>query len=300
VSKLIREWDIDIIHAHHMYAYLSCGMAAKTRGVPCVWHLHESWQPGFLSEILTQAGHLFANHVITIAEYETGTVSRLIRRTGHTLILNAFDFDQLGASQKRAAGDVRAEFGVTSNEILVGYVSHLAPYKGQRTFVHAFARLVDEVPSCRALIVGGPRKSYEWFRDELLEDVRKLGLAERVRFTGVRLDLADIMNALDVFVCVSENQEFNRVLAEAMYFAKPVIASDLRGGSIVAETGRTGILVPPRDPVAMALALARLAKDSELRRKLGANAHEYVLATFPYLKITPMYVDVYDRLLASN
>jgi UDP-N-acetylglucosamine:LPS N-acetylglucosamine transferase len=58
VSKLMREWDIDIVHAHHMYAYLSCGIAAKKRGVPCVWHLHESWQPGFLARFLTQSGGL--------------------------------------------------------------------------------------------------------------------------------------------------------------------------------------------------------------------------------------------------
>jgi glycosyltransferase involved in cell wall biosynthesis len=99
--------------------------------------------------------------------------------------------------------------------------------------------------------VGGPRKSCGWFRDELREDVRKLGLAERIQFTGVRLDLADIMNALDIFICVSENQEFNCVLVEAMYFGKPVVATGIWGGSVVAETGVRGIPVPPRNPTGM-------------------------------------------------
>jgi glycosyltransferase involved in cell wall biosynthesis len=99
---------------------------------------------------------------------------------------------------------------------------------------------------------------------------------------------------------VSENQEFNRVLVEAMYFGKPVIATDMRGGSVVAETGVTGILVPPRNPTGMARALASLARDEELRVRLGANARQYVLETFPYRMIAPKYAELYSRLVSER
>jgi len=300
LCEVIREWDIDLVHAHHMYAYLSCGIAARIRRVPCIWHLHESWEPGLVYSILSRLGPLLADHIITIAEYETTTAANLVRRVGYTLIPNAFDFDELEAARKRSAEEIRAELGIEPDQLLIGYVSHLAPYKGQRTFLQAFAALARDYPSCRALVVGGPRKSCEWFRDELFEYARKLAITDRVTFTGVRLDVADIMNALDIFVCVSENQEFNRVLVEAMYFAKPVLASDLRGSSIVAETGRTGILVPPRDPSAMTRALACLAGDADLRARLGLNGRQYILATFPSDKIVPKYVDVYSRLLSRR
>lgn len=300
VCRAIREWKIDLVHAHHMYGYLSCGIAARLCRVPCIWHLHESWEPGFVCGTLSRLGPFVADHVITIAEYETTTAAQLVARVGHTLVPNAFDFDELAAAQKRPSEDVRAEFGIRPDHILIGYVSQLAPYKGQRTFLQAFASLAQSDPRCRALVVGGPRKSYQWFRDALLQDARELGLGDRVVFTGVRLDVADIMNALDICVCVSENQEFNRVLVEAMYFAKPVLATDLRGGSIVVETGRTGILVPPCDAIAMTRALACLVADSELRKNIGSNAREYVLATFPDCKIVPKYAEVYSRLLHRN
>ena len=294
---LIREWNISLIHANHMYGYLSGGIAARLCAIPCVWHLHESWEPGLICDLLTRLGPLIASHVITIAEFETKTAAKLVERVGYTLIPNAFDFEELEAARKRSAEEVRAEFGITSSQLLFGYVSHLAPYKGQHTFLQAFARVARDHPHSRALIVGGPRKHCDWFRDQLLEDARKMAVLDRVVFTGVRLDIADIMNALDVCACVSENQEFNRVLVEAMYFAKPVLATDLRGASLAVETGQTGILVPPRDPVAMARALDSLASRPDLRTRLGANARTYVLKTFPYRKIVPQYVGVYSKLL---
>lgn len=279
---------------------MSCGLAARACRIPCIWHLHESWEPGLLSSTLSALGPLVADHVITIAEYETMTAAKLIARVEHTLVPNAFDFDELGAACTRSAEDVRAEFGIEPDQIVIGYVSHLAPYKGQRTFLQAFAALAQDHPRCRALVVGGPRKSCEWFRDELYEEARKLAIDDRVVFSGVRLDVADIMNALDIVASVSENQEFNRVLVEAMYFAKPVLATDLRGGSMVVETGRTGMLVPPRDPVAMRCKLACLVDDPELRAKLGANARQYVIATFPSGKVVPKYAEIYSELLNRN
>jgi glycosyltransferase involved in cell wall biosynthesis len=296
LCELIRKWNISLVHANHMYSYLSSGIAARLCRIPCVWHLHESWEPGPVSYTFTRLGPLLADHVITIAEFETKTAAKLVGRVGYTLIPNAFDFDEMEAARRRSAEDVRAEFGIAPGQVLFGYVSHLAPYKGQRTFLRAFATLSRDYPQCRALIVGGPRKHCEWFRDDLIQEARKLAIMDRITFTGVRLDVADIINALDIFVCVSENQEFNRVLVEAMYFAKPVLATDLRGGSIVVRTRQTGMLVPPHDIIAMTRAMDCLVIDPELRARLGSNARRYVLATFPYRKIVPKYLEVYSQL----
>jgi glycosyltransferase involved in cell wall biosynthesis len=148
--------------------------------------------------------------------------------------------------------------------------------------------------------VGGPRKSFEWFRDELTAEVSELGLSNQIAFCGARLDIANIMQAIDVGVCVSSTEEFNRVLIEAMCFGKPVIASDLRGGSIVAETGRSGLLVPPDDDRSLAAALQVLLDDSETRTRLGANAQNYVQQRFSVEEIVSKYERVYDLVLADN
>jgi rhamnosyl/mannosyltransferase len=87
------------------------------------------------------------------------------------------------------------------------------------------------------------------------------------------------------------------VLIEAMCFGKPVIASDLRGGSIVAKTGYSGVLVPPDDDQSLAVALKLLLDDSETRARLGANAQNYVEHRFAVEEIVSKYERVYDSVL---
>jgi glycosyltransferase involved in cell wall biosynthesis len=196
--------------------------------------------------------------------------------------------------------EVRSDFDVQEHEVLIGYVSHLAPYKGQGTFVRAFADLVRQGVECRAAIVGGPRKSFEWFVDDLKAEVEKLGISDRLAFYGTRLDVADMMNAFDIFVCVSEAEEFNRVLVEAMCFGKPVIASDLRGGSIVLDHEHSGLLVPPKDVPALIAALKRLVTDSAMRLRLGVHGRAHARRRFSVGNVVPRYERIYESVLRDE
>jgi glycosyltransferase involved in cell wall biosynthesis len=300
IAGIARRWKIDLMHVHHPYGYVACGLAAKWLGVPCIWHLHEGWERSVTTKALEAAGRVLADHVITIAPYEQSTVAALTDRVPNAIIESAFDFEELRESHNRSPYDVRADFGVGPSEVLVGYVSHLAPYKGQRTFVRALSRLAKGGSVFKAVIVGGPRKSFEWFQDALKTEVRELGLSKQIVFCGTRLDLANIMQAIDVFACVSSTEEFNRVLVEAMCFGKPVVASDLRGGSIVAETGLTGLLVPPDDDQSLAVALKSLLDDSELRARLGAAGQAYACQRFSMESLMSKYESVYSLLLADD
>jgi glycosyltransferase involved in cell wall biosynthesis len=139
---------------------------------------------------------------------------------------------------------------------------------------------------------GGPRKRFEWFPAQLQAEVKSLGLEERVTLCGYREDVADIMNAADIFVCVSESEEFNRVLVEAMAFGKPVIATD----PIVVEHGVNGLLVRSRDVAGLKDALWKL-RDRERRICLGDAARRYAFDRFSIENIIPKYQRVYLSLL---
>jgi glycosyltransferase involved in cell wall biosynthesis len=300
ITRVVERWKIDILHANHHFGYIACGMAAKFKSIPSVWHLHEGWDRNAISRVLEIAGPFLADHIVTIAPYEQSTVASLTSRVAHTLIEHAFDFSELERSVSRSRQDIREELGIGSSEILIGYVSHLAPYKGQRTFVRALTNLASEGLQFKAIIVGGPRKSCEWFRDELQAEVRELALSGQIIFCGTRLDIPNIMNAIDIFACVSTSEEFNRVLIEAMCFGKPVIASDLRGGSIVAESGRTGLLVPPDNVESLSVAIKSLLDSSTLRATLGANGRAYARERFSIAALLPKYECLYDLLTPPN
>src|SRR5205814_2323286 len=122
-------------------------------------------------------------------------------------------------------------------------------------------------PAARVLIVGdGDREA------ALREQAAGLGIADRVIFTGHRTDVRELLGALDVF-CISSTYEGTPLsLFEAMAAGKAIVSTAVDGCREVLEDGVTALLVPPRDPTALAAALGRVVDDATLRRSLAGNA----------------------------
>ena len=168
----------------------------------------------------------------------------------------------------RPVGEVRRELGIDAAAPVVGCVARLAPQKGHATFLRAAADVARRIPDARFLIVGDGE-----LRGELEAMSARLGLEERVRFTGMRGDAPDLLNAFDVAVLASGRQEgCSNFLVEAALLGKPVVATRIGGIPEAVVHDVTGVLVPPADPAAMADAIVRLVGDRELARRLGLAA----------------------------
>src|ERR671934_2565118 len=128
----------------------------------------------------------------------------------------------------------------------------------------AMPLLLERVPSAHAVIAGGG--DLEPYLRALAEDS---GVAERVHVLGPRQDVPALMHALDAFAMPSIWEGFGIVLLEAMAAGKPIVASRTATIPEVVVEGETGVLVPPGDAVALADALASLARDPDLARRLG-------------------------------
>ncbi|MGQ9592888.1 MAG: glycosyltransferase, partial [Planctomycetota bacterium] len=138
--------------------------------------------------------------------------------------------------------------------------------KGLEDLLDGFAAL--RAPA-RLLIVGeGP------MRGELEARARWLGIEGRVLFAGLQAPPNDWLAAMDVFVLPSTYEGFGMAALEAMAAARPVIVARVGGLAELVEDGRTGIVIPPRDPRALAEAIERLLRDIDLRLRLGAAARE--------------------------
>lgn len=170
------------------------------------------------------------------------------------------------------ARQARAALGLPTDRRLVGIVATLRSWKGHATLVDALARLDADVG---LVIVGhGPG----WV--PLHEQVARLGLAARVVFAGQREDVVPWMRALDVFALPSyANEGVPQAIQQAMACAIPVVTTDVGAiGEIV--TADTGMLVRPKDPAALADALARLLADDSGRSRLGSAGRAVALAKF--------------------
>jgi glycosyltransferase involved in cell wall biosynthesis len=179
---------------------------------------------------------------------------------------------------------VRADLHVGPDDVLVGIVCRLDPWKGVDTFLEAAARVAAREPRGVVAVVGGPIIGQESYEAVLHAKARGLGIADRVRFTSWRYKpdaMPDVHRALDILVLASlEPEPFGLVVLEAMATGKPVVATAHGGPLEIIEDGRSGDLVPPGDPEALAEALMALIHDSARRARVGVLARERVIAHY--------------------
>ena len=275
---VLQEKQIDLIHANSLAAGLIGGVAAKLYGVPIVMHKRYATAYGVLDRLC----EALLDRVILVSEATRWTFAP---HSKQALIYNGVELSKLEPSsqverQRNPAcpdeiGDpigvetLRADLNLDPNAVLVGIVTRITPEKGIHTLIEATAKLKAS-PAVQLLVVGGPYfpKDAEYI-NSLKVQAKKLGIADRVIFTGFLEDTEAILSFLDVVLLASTIPEAcPRTIIEAMAAGVPVIATPL-GGSKELVTPETGILVPAEDPDAFAEAITQLAEDAERRKQMG-------------------------------
>ena len=174
------------------------------------------------------------------------------------------------AALRAGVWDVEAErrrLGIEPGELVIGCVANFNPVKGHAALIEAFHRLRRVIPRSRLLLAGdGP------MRDQIREAVASHGLEGAVLMTGSSRDVGREYRLSDVVVLPSRSEGFSNSIVEAMGLGRPVVACRVGGNPEAIEDGVTGLLVEPFDPEALAGALARLAGDEPMRRRLGEAA----------------------------
>lgn len=164
---------------------------------------------------------------------------------------------------------VRRELGLGPGDVLAIQVAALAPHKSQETLLDAAARLSRSAPNVTICIAGEGA-----LRDVLLARHRALGLGDRVRFLGFREDVIPLLRAADLFVLSSYLEGLGTSVLDAMAAGLPVVATEVGGVPEIVRHEVNGLLVPARDPEALAAAIARLAQDPGARARMGAKGRE--------------------------
>ena len=182
--------------------------------------------------------------------------------------------------------EARAALGLPDVPTVV-YVGRLVPRKGVDALIRAFALLPDSL-GARLVVVGGepgPGPSPEAIR--LADLACSLGVSRRVTFVGSRPqgELGRFYAAGDVAVSVPHYEPFGMTPLEAMACATPVVGSRVGGIKWSVAEGETGLLVPPRDPEALAESLARLLRDGPTRERMGRAARRRVEELFTWERV---------------
>lgn len=189
------------------------------------------------------------------------------------VIENGFDTDQF-RPDAQARERVRTEFGLRLGEIAIGLPARIDPVKGHATFLRAAAELLKAGRPARFFCIGGGSKM---LAAELKALSDQLGITPHVTWTGNRNDMPAMLNALDIASLCSDAEGFPNAVGEAMACGVPCVATDV--GDTAQLISDTGIIVPPRDPLALANAWRKLLDAGE-RRRLGQSARERMVRNF--------------------
>jgi len=276
--RAVRRWlkahRADVINTHSSTDSWLVSVAAKLLGprTPVVRtrHIAAGVRRGPLSRWLYTRG---ANVVVTTG----GTTRRALIEHNRfpaeqiVSIPTGVDTDYFVPGDRLAA---RRRLGLPGDKTLVGIVATLRSWKGHRYLVEAFARLADE-DALLAIVGGGPQ------RENLERQIADLGIPPRVLMPGNQEDVLPWLHALDLFALPSyANEGVPQALLQALSCELPVVTTPVGSIEEAVVAGRTGLLVPPEDPAALAEALRRLVADEALRRRLGSEGRRVVVERF--------------------
>jgi glycosyltransferase involved in cell wall biosynthesis len=299
--SIVRREKIDVIHAHWLVPQGVVGaLLSKLTGVPLVITAHGGDVYGANGGIKDRLKRWALRHSQRVTAVSQDLASAIDRLTGEDVpvevISMGVDTDCFKPAAEPSA--LRTQLG---DGPIVLFVGRLAEKKGVRYLLDAMPAVLTEAPDATLVIVGdGP------LRAELEEQARALKIADKVRFEGAKRpnELPAYYHAADVFVgpsIVAEGGDTDGVpvsFMEAMASGCPVVASDVGGIGDLVKDNETGLLVPQKDPRALALAICRVLADETLRARLRKGGLAHIQENYTQTAISRRYTDLLEGVAA--
>ncbi|MCC6713336.1 MAG: glycosyltransferase family 4 protein [Candidatus Dadabacteria bacterium] len=280
----LRRQSIDVIYCNGTQAKVVGAIMGLINGTPVVWHVRNIQQTRLLGTIINSLAALpSVKRIICVsgaaaAQFPYG-------REKITVVYNGTDVADYDPA--KTVGELRDAYDIPAGTVVVGSTGRIVPRKGYDLFIEAAAVAIREYGEreggLKFVIVGD---TPYFFEGDHLAYLKKLvaekGLEDNFIFTGYRDDVRPCLKDFDVFVIPSNYPDpFPRSVIEGMSFALPVVAFKAAGGIVEAvDDGVTGILCAPGDTEEMGNAIARLALDTGLGKKMGEAGRGRVIAKF--------------------
>jgi glycosyltransferase involved in cell wall biosynthesis len=231
---------------------------------------------------------------VAIAEEVAESLRRVYKLSEFPLIPNGIQIS-LYQQPPESAKKWRRKEAFAPEDILFVCVARLGAQKNHALLLEAFAQGPATDSRAHLLLVGGGE-----LEPQLRKRASTLGLADKVRFCGVRTDIPEILGATDVFVLASEWEGNPLSVMEAMASGTPVIGTAVGGVPELVEDGRSGLLVPRGDVKALAHAMKHLLTNPEIRAAMAEAAIKRAVERFDIRTMARLYEDLYERILAEG
>jgi L-malate glycosyltransferase len=302
MRRLADVFAIDLVHANSVRSGLVAGLASTAGGPPVIVHVRDCMPRGRTADLVRRFLRSRVAAVFANSQYTAGNFASSVPVPPVRVIYNAVDLERFDPERiDRAAA--REELGLDPDELVLGVVSQITPWKAQDDAIRVVSLLREQGVDVRLLIVGDAkftvgsiRYDNESFERSLHTLAQGLALDGYVRFLGERSDVPQILRALDLVLVPSWEEPFGRILIEAMAMQTPVLATKVGGPPEVIQNGE-GVLLPPREPERWADEAAALLLDRDRRAAMGEKGRAVVAARFTRAAHVESVVDGYRDLL---
>jgi glycosyltransferase involved in cell wall biosynthesis len=278
LQGFLKKLSPDLVVTKGLPSHFLGGIAARRLRTPCVWHLQDLISErnlGIYRRALGLAARALPTRIIVDGKSIADQLPHSLQSQTQT-ILNGVDTNVFSPEVDGAAS--RRELGLGADELVIGHVGRVTPWKGQHYLIEAFAPLAKANANVTLLMVGAPVFDNDSYERRLVNTVEQLGLKGRVKFPGYRHDLPALLAAMDIFAFTSIEKDTSPLaLLSAMSAGLPVVAFDIAGARELMASPGQFLLVPVQNVAALSHALARLVSDESLRRQLGSAARAQAL-----------------------
>ena len=293
LARFLRRERIQIMHAHDLWSNLVGMVAAKIARVPVTITSqrdlsHDAWYGTYRRRVLRYLQSRSSIVLTNANAIRDGLIEKdRLPSEKVCVIYNGVDIDGF----RNVIPNREWMFPESAGKKLVVLVGNMnSDVKGHAVLISAAVEAVKHHPEAQFLLVGdGPkRKDYE-------AQVESAGLAQHFWFLGQRSDVPQILAFCDIAVLPSLAEGLPNAVLEYLASGLPVVATALGGNLEVIQDGTTGVLVPPKNPHALAMALSQLLGDSQFAGQIAKAGRESVVSMFSFERL----VNEVDRLYAQ-
>jgi glycosyltransferase involved in cell wall biosynthesis len=272
IVNWIKHEGIDVAHTHMSRAHAFGVILKMTSGIPVVATAHNrSFQV-----------HWRMNDFVIANSQATMDYQRRVNRVPDSNIEKVHCFTDLNRFEwvtPKHVRRVKRQLRVGEDDFLCGCVGEVIKRKGQVYLFQALKRIVAEVPNFKLIMLGRFCRE-EPYTQKLRSILLKDNILGTVKWLGLRENVQDFMTAFDLLAVPSIEEPLGLVAVESLAAGTPVVATRTGGLPEIVKDKEWGMLVPPRNPEALAEAIIRLAKDAERRKQMGLAGKEFVQREF--------------------
>jgi len=298
IFEVCRDFDLDVVHVHYAVPHATAALLARLM-------LGEECRPALITTLHGTDTNLIGKDpqyqpiVKFSIDHSDGvtTVSDALKRQTIEVFDSSVPIDVIpnffeAKPPERSRDEMRAEIGVSDDDVVLLHMSNLRPGKRVGDILKAVARCKSRERVRLLVLAGG---DFSVFDDE----VSRLGISGQVIAMENVREIRDYIQAADIGIYASEEESFGLGILETLAYGKPVVATRVGGIPEVIIDGETGLLVPSHAPDALAGAIDRLVDDPGCRERLGAAARVDVAGRFAPAHVRDLYLEFYRRFLPS-